>query len=307
MKLILGAAAALIVLITGLQVLWSIGMYVRPLATVRVYGITESRDCPQTRATEDVASMMKRRAIRADILHSSKLIRSEGDLRLYSTRHGDWWLPDGPTDLLPILLSDQATDIYGEIRPGDIVIDCGAHVGIFTRHALEHGAAKVIAVEPAPAAIECFRRNLSAQIASGTVIPIAKGIWDATGELPFNLNGNADAAGSFLYNNGGKPRITLPVTTIDALVSELNPPAVTLIKADIKGAGANMLRGAAETIRRFHPRLVIATEERTEDPGELIRIARSFHPIYDASVRCCCVFGNYFWTGALEPEVLFLH
>ena len=37
-------------------------------------------------------------------------------------------------------------------------------------------------------------------------------------------------------------------------------PRLDFIKMDIEGAERNALRGAQDTMRRFHPKLVIATE-----------------------------------------------
>src|SRR5436305_11094162 len=53
---------------------------------------------------------------------------------------------------LGLLVFEELCAIYeqGEvgIREGDIVLDLGAHIGTFTRFALNRGAAKVIAFEP---------------------------------------------------------------------------------------------------------------------------------------------------------------
>jgi hypothetical protein len=47
------------------------------------------------------------------------------------------------------------------VQPGDIVLDCGAHVGTFAHLALQRGAAKVVAIEPDRS---CKRRVPSAQL-----------------------------------------------------------------------------------------------------------------------------------------------
>jgi FkbM family methyltransferase len=46
-----------------------------------------------------------------------------------------------------------------DIRPGDTVLDLGAHIGLFSRRALELGAGHVVAVEPHPENSEHIRRN----------------------------------------------------------------------------------------------------------------------------------------------------
>jgi FkbM family methyltransferase len=47
------------------------------------------------------------------------------------------------------------------VRAGDVVLDCGAGIGLFARQALKRGARTVIAIEPVPENLECLRRNLS--------------------------------------------------------------------------------------------------------------------------------------------------
>ena len=60
--------------------------------------------------------------------------------------------------VLAILLAQQDRDIYGDdrlgVRQGDIVFDCGAHMGVYTRKALSAGAKLVVAVEPTPVLVQ---------------------------------------------------------------------------------------------------------------------------------------------------------
>ena len=63
-------------------------------------------------------------------------------------------------------------------------------------------------------------------------------------------------------------------------MKELNLPRVDLIKADIKGAGTRMIKGGAETIRAYHPRIVISVEEEPEDPAEIRDAVLSIDPGY---------------------------
>ena len=79
------------------------------------------------------------------------------------------------TDCLVVLECLRPPGIYAgpqppccwpsECQPPDFsprnhsVVDIGAHVGAFTRYALEHGAARVVAFEPEPQNAELFRRN----------------------------------------------------------------------------------------------------------------------------------------------------
>ncbi len=63
------------------------------------------------------------------------------------------------------------------VRQGDVVIDCGAHIGVFTHMAVKASAGTVVAVEPAPTNLECLRRNFAQEIVAGRVVVISKGVW----------------------------------------------------------------------------------------------------------------------------------
>ena len=69
------------------------------------------------------------------------------------------------------------------VRPGDVVIDCGAHIGGFTRVALSAGARMVIAIEPQRGNLLAFEKNLAQELKTGKVKLIRKGVWDSIGKL----------------------------------------------------------------------------------------------------------------------------
>jgi tRNA G37 N-methylase Trm5 len=55
---------------------------------------------------------------------------------------------------------DEYTRYGIDIIPGDIVLDCGANVGIFTKYALNKGAKHVYAFECDPSNYECLILNI---------------------------------------------------------------------------------------------------------------------------------------------------
>src|SRR5262249_42061285 len=98
--------------------------------------------------------------------------------------------------------AEQQRDIYGVnsrgVRTGDIVLDCGANVGVYTRRALDAGAKKVIAIEPAPENILCLRKTFAQEIAGGRVVVYPKGVWDKDDILPMNVDPANSARDSFV-------------------------------------------------------------------------------------------------------------
>jgi FkbM family methyltransferase len=212
---------------------------------------------------------------RLELTTAARLIQKDpAGYNLWETPRGRWWIPAGSDKFLPALLAQQQSKIYGSgrsgVRRGDVVLDCGSHIGVYTREALDSGARLVVAIEPAPGNLECFRRNMSREIAAGRVIVCPKGVWDKEDMLVLNEDPNNTAADSFVVqadHNVAVPKIAL--TTIDLLVAELKLPKVDMIKMDIKGATQRALTGGKATLARNKPRIAISTEETEDNPKEV--------------------------------------
>jgi len=201
---------------------------------------------------------------------ASKVIQTDPKgFELVDTPMGRYWTV--PHDrFLKFTLGEEKLEIYGHdvvsVKPGDVVLDCGANVGVFTRSALEHGAAIVVAIEPAPNTVECLRRNFEKEIAAGRVIVVPKGVWSHPDVLELAEGDNGNTTGdSFVFGRNQKNKVKVPLTTIDILAVELALPRVDFVKMDIEGAEKDALRGGAETIRKYHPRMAIASEHLPDD------------------------------------------
>lgn len=255
--------------------------------------------CSLLDAVRDFPTTLKQINTEKKIAADSRLLRTDGRFELWETRDGQYWLPAGDHSILPALLAQQERNIYGDetwgVHQGDIVLDCGAHVGVYAKKALSAGAALVVAIEPTPSAVECLRRNLAEDIAAGRVIIYPKGVWDTEATLPLFKNGWNESANSFVYSlPGAKATEELPVTRIDTLVSELKLRRVDFIKQDIKGATERALVGATGAISRWKPRLAISTEEESESPESIFSLLRSIRPDYQMKCGPCLVWGEIF-------------
>ena len=165
------------------------------------------------------------------------------------------------------------------VRPGDVVIDCGAHIGGFTRVALRAGARMVVVIEPEARNIRALRRNLEAELTSGRVKLVEKGVWDSSGKLPLHLSDVGDSH-SLVASVPGPGDATIEVTTLDALVASLHLDRVDFIKMDIEGAERRALRGAQQSLRRHGPRLAISTYHQKGDPAAIASIIWEARPEY---------------------------
>jgi len=270
------------------------GLSILPVASK----LTRSPYCSVWRGVIDVDVKLKQAELEKEFLAKSHIIRTDGGYKLWSTPKGEFWVPNTSDTILALLLAQQTRKIYGDastggVKAGDIVLDGGAHIGVYTQTALEAGAEKVVAIEPSPEALECLRRNFRKEIESGKVVVYPKGIWDEEKTLVFYANGNGAAGDSFVEEGPSARHIAdVPVTTIDKIVTELNLPRVDIIKADIKGAGTRMIKGGEETIRKYHPRMVISTEEAPEDPAGIHDAVMSLAPSYQFRSGPCMFTGD---------------
>jgi len=145
------------------------------------------------------------------------------------------------TTILPVCLE--------HIKEGDTVIDAGAWIGGHTMAYAEKVGAKgkVIAFEPNHAAFECLSRNIPRfgnaycyEYALGdkfnvTLLSINKGWYD-----------------SGFIGEGGKISTEVLMDTLDSFNI-----APSFIKIDVEGCELKVLKGAAKTIEKSRPIMVI--------------------------------------------------
>jgi len=259
--------------------------------------------CPIGKALQARAHLEDLGQRKDRILHASKLVREDNGLELWDTPKGQYWIPAGSRYILPFNLAEMEDKVYGEgehfIHPGDIVLDCGASAGDFTRVALEAGAAKVIAAEITPSSIECLRRTFAAEIAAGKVVVYPKGVWDKDDVLTMYVDEANFAANSVVGGAGLQPSVQVPLTTIDKIVAELKLPRVDFVKMDVSGSEANAIAGARETIRKWKPRLAISTEYNWQDQFDIPKAIRNIRGDYQMQCQQCLEI-----NGRIQPDVL---
>ncbi len=217
------------------------------------------------------------------------------DLDLIGTRERSFWVKrkgkafDG-RGLVAYLLAEHRWMMRVSpahvVRRGDVVIDGGAHVGIFTHQALRQGAAKVIAIEPDPGNLHCLRRNFAAEIASGRVVVVPEGLWSRRTTLELFEGVENSGTNSLIWKHAGN-KVRVPVTTLDLLVERLELERVNFIKMDIEGAEREALKGAFQTLRRHRPRLMLDTYHRPDDTAILPAILKQAHAGYIATCGPC--------------------
>ena len=209
------------------------------------------------------------------------LFRSDG-LRLFDTPYGTLWAPMSERSNIVSNIGEQERGFYGTgregVQAGDIVLDCGANYGTFTRHASNLGAQLVVALEPGPETAKCLVRTFAND---SKVIVQPVGVWDEDCVLTLSQSSRSSSGNSFVLPiEQTQGYSTIPVRKIDSLVDSLSLPRVDFIKMDIEGAECKALAGARCTLQRWKPRLAICTYHLPDDPKEIVDLVRSIRPDY---------------------------
>lgn len=294
-----------------LFVLGAAGLYCDSLRLRILVWSGRANGCTMERALEIPAHEANLTAAKDRILAATKKLQSDEHYDFWDTPRGKFWLPKGSQDsfMLPFNLAEQDQKIYGtgnrDIQPGDVVLDCGANIGVFTRSALDRGAKLVVAIEPAPENIECLRRNFAKEIAEKRVIVYPKGVWDKDDMLTLRIDPHNSAADSFvIHRDSAADGEKVPLTTIDKLVSELGLEKVSFIKMDIEGAELKALAGGKATIKRFHPRMSLSAYHHPDHAAEVPKAVRATGADYKMECGPCAEVKQSF---ILRPDILYFY
>ncbi len=151
-------------------------------------------------------------------------------------------------------------DMMLRIAPGDLVLDCGASIGnhtVFLAGAVE---ATVVALEPYKHYFDILDRNIALNDLDGRALAInmACGATGGTGEVipggPTDLNQTRVATN--VKGMGAETQIIA--------IDELELPApVKILKIDVTGTEADVLRGATRILQSDCP--IIYAEARDEN------------------------------------------
>lgn len=193
-----------------------------------------------------------------------------------------------------ILLHDQY-GVNGKLGRGQIVLDVGASIGLFTWMAGSQGA-RVYSFEPNPKEFPSLQACIVANHIPAEAIEAAVG--DSEGTVRFSCGFETtlgdgqvltdDMELVHVKDEAERDRGSLDVRmlTLDRFASDRNLGRVDVIKVDTEGSESAVLRGAERIIRDFEPVILLASYHRKDDAEVLPRIVSSISPSYSfRSVR----------------------
>jgi FkbM family methyltransferase len=153
------------------------------------------------------------------------------------------------------------------VRPGNVVVEAGAHIGIHTLtfSELVGDTGKVYAFEPQRVLFQVLCGNVALNSRTN-VFARCEAVGEAPGEIvvpvfDYRQDNNFGGLGLGSYQSGER----VPVATID----RLGLPRCDLVKVDVEGMELSVLKGAAETIRQYRPLLYVENDRAEKSPALL--------------------------------------
>lgn len=169
------------------------------------------------------------------------------------------------------------------VRPGDVVLDVGAHVGYYTllSSVLSGAAGHVVAFEPLPANVVYLRRHLALNSVPNVAV-IEAAVCDTSAlatflEAPSTSMGVLDPAGALMVRT----------VALDDMVASGDIGTVHVIKIDVEGSEVAVLAGASRLLCAQHPVVFLALhgdQQREVCVGLLTEAGYQIEPLDAPSV-----------------------
>ena len=156
---------------------------------------------------------------------------------------------------------DLSMFVIRVLKKGDVFVDVGAHVGVFSILAskLAGPDGQVIAVEAERDNVDDLMGHVELNGCRNITVRNAV-LSDSPGPTTFYTNADNDGGhclwdpGRHAFNRKSaanpEPR-TVEAETLDSIIGELKPPAIKILKMDTEGAEHLIVKGGLETIESY--------------------------------------------------------
>ena len=166
------------------------------------------------------------------------------------------------------------------LAPGDVCVDVGAHVGYYTLLAsrLVGRNGRVYALEPAEAAYRALGSNLALnRVSNVTALRIAAGASDGCALVVDPPPGNSGESAIRIEKSGGRDGVlpaaqSVAVRAVSTLLDPADVARLRLVKIDVEGFEAEVLRGLEPLLRSgVRPALIVELHpEHVREAAELL-------------------------------------
>ena len=146
------------------------------------------------------------------------------------------------------------------VKPGDTVLDIGANVGIVSLWLakLVGNNGKVHAFEPNPELQQLLNQTIQRNHADN-ICPHPVALGSKPGQLELRILENNTGSGSLIldYRLMNCRVVKVPVQTLDSIVVREKITAIRLMKIDVEGFEAEVLRGGSHVLESVRPQAVL--------------------------------------------------
>lgn len=178
----------------------------------------------------------------------------------------------------------QYSDV--QLRSNDIVLDCGANIGVFTvLTARKVGPDGLIyAFEPGTEEVHSIKKNLNVNKINNAKV-VRKAVWIDSSQQTFHPDHSW--ASKIIEGSAStdKETMTIQATSIDDFVKENKIDKIDFIKMDIEGAEWQALSGAKKTLIQWQPRLAISLYHHHDDYIKLPSLIKKINAKYKFHIK----------------------
>lgn len=195
-------------------------------------------------------------------------------------------------------------------KPGPVVLDCGANVGIFSLFAGQiNKTSEIYAFEPSPGSFKILEEIISIN-GIDNIHPCRFALGDRNKDVSMLTAGDglgiSNVVEDSLFRNyhGIKyqRRENVRMLTMDEFVFNIKKlNRVDFIKIDTEGYERRILAGAAETIKKFHPVIACSAYHLPGDKKEIPQLVLKICPEYKYYLENRGEDAFVFWPGAGSP------
>ena len=229
-----------------------------PEQTARTAADASDQVTSGTGPTVDVAQAVAAGPAKAQVVYD------KAPLFILAETHAEreWRLDPGLKEPWTVAWLDE------NVRPGDVVYDIGANVGVFSLIAAANlgGDGTVVAFEPGYATFGRLCENIRLNNFTRTIVPVPVPLSHQSGLQRFRYKSmepgqSRHRFSAKAWDPSGKIKSTdqpMLAISLDQVVRDFGVPPPTLIKLDVDGAETLVLRGGSKTIRHPALRSIIA-------------------------------------------------
>jgi FkbM family methyltransferase len=153
---------------------------------------------------------------------------------------------------------DVSDALKATLKPGDVFYDVGGNIGYFSLLAAHLGVRTVVAFEPLERLARRAEDNAALNGFGDIVRVVPLGLGDVRGAANYEPGPDWNCgAGRVNGISGAGEGVTVRLTTLDDFLAETGGAPPTVMKIDVEGFEANVLRGAGRLLAEHPPRTIV--------------------------------------------------